>query len=114
MRNKSEVMKNLAKVRNNKIILQRPADTPDEMGGRKPGWENVATLWAEFRKPRTNTTEVTGTDASELIREIVIPYRTDVQRGWRIAFGTQLFVVEHPPHSFDREVTILVCREVVL
>ncbi|HBR33189.1 MAG TPA: head-tail adaptor protein [Firmicutes bacterium] len=96
-----------------RITLQKPSKTPDGQGGRKKDFEDVATVWAEFRRPKMATEVEAGAVISDMTQEISIRYRTDVKRGWRVLYGDRSFDVIHPPYDYNRENTILVCREVV-
>ena len=96
-----------------RVTLLKPVRTPDGQGGRKKDFEPVATVWAEFRKPKLVTAEMTGAVISDMTQEISIRYRTDVKRGWRALYGDRVFDIIHPPYDYNRENTILVCREVV-
>ncbi|MPM69781.1 hypothetical protein SDC9_116729 [bioreactor metagenome] len=98
---------------NKRIILKQPVKTPDGRGGYSTVWQDMGTVWAEFRKPSLQTAETTGTIVSELIREISIRFRTDIRKGWRVVYGGKIFSVEHPPYDYGRETTVLVCKEVV-
>lgn len=96
-----------------RITLLKTVKNPDRQGGRSTTYEPVATVWAEFRKPKMVIGENAGAIVSEMTQEIVIRYRTDVRRGWRVALGDRIFEVIHPPYDYKRATTTLVCREVV-
>lgn len=96
-----------------RITLQPPTKTADGMGGFSTTWAmgNVV-VWAEFKKPKTQTADAVGTVVSDMTREIHIRYRPDVRRGWRVVAGARTFEVEHT-YDIGRETTVLVCRELV-
>lgn len=98
---------------NRRVTLMKPTKVPDGQGGRKTTYEPVATVWAEFRTPKLAMGEEAGAIVSDMTREISIRYRTDVCRGWRVLYGDRIFDVIHPPYDYNKENTILVCREVV-
>ena len=96
-----------------RITLQNRPKTSDGQGGFKPGgWEDVVSVWAEFRTPNVKELAITGTIASDLIWQIIIRRRADVCRGWRVTYGTRTFEVQHT-FNYDKQTTVLVCREVV-
>lgn len=95
-----------------RIILQQPVKTPDGMGGSSSDWQDVATVWAEFRIPNTKELTAIGTMISDLIRQISIRRRRDVRRGWRVLNDGRIYLVKHT-YDFDLETTVLVCQEVV-
>jgi len=99
-----------------KIILQKPNLIPDGAGGWKPGpgdkWLNIATVWAEFWKPKVVTAEATGAILSELTRNVIIWRRTDVKKGCRVLYCTKIFSVEHV-YDYEKNETMVVCKESV-
>lgn len=95
-----------------RISLIEKVRTPDSAGGFLTAEITRATVWAEFVKPRVASLQETGTVISEMSREIKIRLRTDVKKGWKIAWGLKTFDVQHT-YDPDRASTVLVCREVV-
>ncbi|TWH49597.1 head-tail adaptor protein [Sporomusa sp. KB1] len=115
MKTKIEAAKDLAGVKNKKIIIQREAieeELEDGRGGRETEWITVATVWARFRKPRPTVKEEAGNLVGNILQEFEIWRRQDVERGWRVLWGEHIFSVENT-YSFDTENMILICREVV-
>ena len=94
------------------ISLIEMVRTPDGAGGYSTVATTRATVWAEFVRPRVASLQETGTVISEMNREIKIRTRTDVKKGWKIAWGLKTFDVQHV-YDLDRATTVLVCREVV-
>lgn len=100
-----------------RIILQKENLVPDGKGGYKtpPGedkWLTIAMIWAEFKTPKFSTQEVAGAVASVGIREIKIRYRTDVMKGWRIVYGSEIMTVSHVYH-YGKTETVMMVKEVV-
>lgn len=95
-----------------RIDLIEIVRTADGAGGYTSVPTKRATVWAEFIKPRVASLQETGTVISEMSREIKIRLRTDVKKGWKIAWGLKTFEVQHT-YDTDRSTTLLVCREVV-
>lgn len=92
------------------VTLLRPTATEDGMGGRNiDEWEEVATVWAEFHRPRTSQVAVEGGIASVQTMEVKIRMREDVAPGWRMRFENDLRDIEHV-YAIDRRETFLVTR----
>jgi SPP1 family predicted phage head-tail adaptor len=101
-----------------RIILQKPATLSDGQGGQKKdgtGWDDVSTVWAEFRTPNFKELTAAGTVVSEVNQLISIWRRNDIKRGWQVVYetiyGTRIFKIQDT-FDPDRETTILVCLEV--
>ena len=113
---KTDAMKAVNKKYVEKIILRKPNTEDDGGGGKKPSssgkWADVATVWAEFKKPNLKTEVVEGAISSILLREIGIKYRADVKKGWQVLYGVKTYTIEHT-YDYGKETTILVCKEVV-
>ena len=95
-----------------RIELRAPTETSDGAGGFSTTWATVATVWAEFVKPRVAAIQDTGAIISEMNREIKIRIRTDICKGWKVGYGLKTFDVQHT-YEDGRSCTVLVCREVV-
>lgn len=114
---KVDAMKAVNKKYVEKITLQQVNMIPDGAGGFKPAtgtnkWVTVATVWAEFKKPNLQTEVVSGAISSVLLRDIGIRYRADIKKGWQVLYGLKTYSVEHT-YDYGKQVTILVCKEVV-
>lgn len=110
MKTKAEAMKDLGRVFNKRIVLQKNDQIPDSHNGFTDNWVDVATVWAEFRKPRTATVETAEAFSGELTYEVVIWKRGDVERGWRVLWKNKVMEVENV-YNYDDETIVLVCRE---
>lgn len=97
---------------NKRISLLQNVKIPDGMGGFKTTIVTVATVWAKFKKPNVSTVVINGAIASEMLREIEIRYRKDIQKGWFVGYQYKTFSVEHT-YDLDKETTVLVVKEVV-
>lgn len=103
--------------KNKRITLQEPNLIPNGQGGRKPPtgtnkFIDVATVWAEFWKPKTVTIQATGAILGELTYNLIIWRRSDVRKGWQVLYGTKVLTVEHA-YDHEKNETMIVCREVV-
>jgi SPP1 family predicted phage head-tail adaptor len=99
-----------------RITLQKNTTVPDGQGGNKSAFVDVVKVWAEFRIPKVKELAITGTVASDLVREISIRRRSDVRRDWQVVYisgtVTKKFEVKHT-FDYDINTTVLVCKEVV-
>lgn len=98
--------------RDHKITIERPASTPDGMGGRSKTWEIVCTAWAEFGKPRTQTASVQGGVAAVVTQEITIPRNDNVTIGHTVRDGVRSYKIIGLGTN-DRRYTTLICEEVI-
>jgi SPP1 family predicted phage head-tail adaptor len=107
-------MKILARSYREKIAIQQYVKTQDGQGGYVSAWVTVATVGANFKKPKLATVEAAGAIVSEMTHEIKIYDRhaPDVKKGWRVLHGTKIFSVEHDAYDDDYDQTkVLVCKE---
>jgi SPP1 family predicted phage head-tail adaptor len=95
-----------------RITLEEPVKTPDGKGGFTTIWTPRGTVWAEFKKPTFETKEAAGAVQSVSRREFKIRYRSDVVKGWRIVYGTQVILIDHV-YDIGKAETFLVVREMV-
>ena len=98
--------------RDRKINIERPVTAPDGMGGRSKTWEVVCSVWAEFKKPRTQTAMVQGGVAAVVTQEMTIPRNDEIAVGCRVREGTREFKIIGVGYN-DRRYMTLVCEEVV-
>lgn len=96
-----------------RVSLYKPVTEADQGGGRKTTWQFVGRAWAELRRPKTSLINEAGAVVSVLTQEIMIRYRDDVARGWRVKYNDRVFEIIHPPYDYNRADMILICREVV-
>ena len=74
-----------------RLILEKPAATPDGAGGATIAWTSAATLWADMTPLRAEERSV-GEGRGDLTRHrIVVRHRSDVEPGDRFRLGTRLF-----------------------
>ena len=111
-------MKVLGRTYRDKIILQRPDDTPDGQGGRaKKPFITVATVGANFsREPRVSTEEIAGAIVSVMIREVKILNHAaapNVTKGWQFIHNEKPFPIDHVYDDDYDNTKVLVCREVI-
>lgn len=114
---KLDAMKDLAGVKNKRLILKRPGEKiSDGQGGYKGGDPEpveVAPVWGELRKPRPSVTTEAGAIVGKATLEFKIWKRPDVERGWFVGYNGKDLPIENT-YSYDAENLILVCREVII
>lgn len=110
---KLDAMKDLAGVKNKRLILKRPEEVPDGIGGYATSLTEVATVWGELRNPRPSVITELGAVAGKASLEFKIWKRPDVERGWVVGYNGKDLPIENT-YSFDAENVILVCREVTI
>lgn len=94
-----------------RIVLNKPTQEKDEMGGNETTPVEVGPVWAEIKTPRFQTMEMKGAVVSEATFEIHIRYRNDARRNWTVAHGNRKYKVAHVYH-IGRETTVLVVKDV--
>lgn len=112
---KLDAMKDLAGVKNKRLVLKRPGEEiSDGQGGYET--ELVAIdppIWGELRNPRPSVITEAGAIVGKAILEFKIWKRPDVERGWYVEYNGKDLPIENT-YSYDAENLILVCREVVI
>lgn len=94
-----------------RITIQRKTGATDEWGTPVPqGWEDVAPVWADVRFQSGTETIRAGADVSIVRASARIRWRTGIDPGMRVLFGTQVFDIEAVLPSSDRKHVDLVCR----
>ena len=76
------------------ITLQAPSGAPDGYGQAAPTYADIATVWASY-KPAT-LREYCASRAAEAAVDATfrIRWRSDVQAGWRILFGSLVYDIQ--------------------
>lgn len=98
---------------NRRFKLQRPSTATDELGQPIPGWEDVATVWADIRHKSGLETIKAGAVVSIVPASVRIRFRTDVTAGWRGIEGSTPYEIKAPmPDVSGREFLDLACEVV--
>ena len=101
---------NIGKLDKRLAIIQI-VHSPDGMGGRKSEEVQVATIWAEFLRPRFVTAEIQGTIVSEVTQGIRIRKNNiGIKKGWIVSWGDSKYDVLHV-ETIGQEI-ILTCKGV--
>lgn len=94
----------------NLVTIQRPATGQDDIGQPVTTWTDVATVWANIAHKSGLETIKADAPVSEVQASIRIRYRTDIDAGMRVTFGSTHYDIRAVmPDSTGREFTDLVC-----
>lgn len=94
-----------------RVALLKPIRAPDEYGGTRVEYEEVASVWADFLRPNFGHQNMQG-DGDALVITQGIRFRpAHVERGWRVQQGERFFDVLDVDESNPGEV-ILTTQEV--
>lgn len=94
-----------------RLTLQRPTDTQDELGQVFPGWSTVTTVWASAAPLRGRELEAAAAAQSEATVRFRIRWRADVSRTWRVLWrGVAYAIVSDPIDVHGQRVALeLMC-----
>ena len=67
-----------------RVIIERPIETLDEMGGRARSWAAVATVWAKITGRSGEERFERGIEAATVNHRVVIRHRRDLDAGCRL------------------------------
>lgn len=77
-------------------------------------YKEIATVWANIKKPKMKTIIVANNPASSVIWEFEIRNRQDIQKNWHIVYKNKIYQVEYCYDTEDMQTTIIVCTERVM
>ena len=77
-----------------RIMLQRPAKTEDEGGGRRVVYQDVANVWASVEPISSREYFFAQQERADVTHKIRIRFRTDVKNNWRVRYGSAQFLVD--------------------
>jgi SPP1 family predicted phage head-tail adaptor len=99
------------------LTFSKPSKIPDGQGGFKQGFAEAGHTWGAFRNLQANTEEEAGAITSQIKRKILVRKSTlseQIHKGWKAAWKTRLFDVEHAyPDEYDRGLIVVIVKEVV-
>lgn len=79
----------------NRITIEKPGQTQDPVTGEMiPGWQPVATVWANKRPSSAREFKQSKAGQSEISGEFVIRYRSDVDATMRITHKGKVYNIE--------------------
>lgn len=94
-----------------RVTLLKPIRVPDEYGGAKVEYEEVAVTWAEFLRPNFGHQGLRGNGDVLVITQGIRLRKTSVERGWRVRQCERIFDVLDVDSSVPGEI-ILTTQEV--
>ena len=95
-----------------RLVLEKPAPTPDGAGGFTIEWTSAATMAADVTPVRAEERRV-GEGIGDLVtHRIVVRHRSDVETGDRLRLGERLFRIRSitDPHE-DRRYLVCLTEE---
>lgn len=96
---------------NCRIAIQAPSAAQDGAGQPLASWSDVATVWANIAHKSGLETIKAGAPVSVVQASIRIRYRTDINAGMRVLYGTTQYDIRAVlPDNGRREFTDLVCE----
>jgi SPP1 family predicted phage head-tail adaptor len=99
----------------NRIVVQRADDGQDSIGQPVTTWSDVATLWADIRRPRGLAATKADAPASITKVSIRIWYRRGIVAGMRVVHSssaTTYSILAVLPDEEGKEFLDLVCEAV--
>lgn len=78
---------------NQRLVLQKPVYSQDELGGAMVTWQDAATLWASVKPVRGGERFASQRIESRQLFKIIIRYRGDVLPSHRFRKDTRVFSV---------------------
>lgn len=98
---------------NRRCVLQAPGTAQDELGQSIPGWNDVATLWADIRMKSGLESIKAGAPVSVVQASVRIRYRAGVNAGMRLVHNLVAYEIRAVmPDVSGREFLDLVCEVV--
>ena len=94
-----------------RVALLKPIRAPDEYGGTRVEYEEVASVWADFLRPNFGHQNMQGDGDALVITQGIRLRPAHVEREWRVQQGERFFDVLDVDESNPGEV-ILTTQEV--
>lgn len=96
------------------ITIQKRTAAVDGWGGPLPeAWEDVVTVWADFRHKSGSETIRADAETSTVRASVRIRWRTNVDAGMRVKVGSAFYEIEAVmPDLAGRVFVDLVCKRV--
>lgn len=95
-----------------RLSLEAPVDTPDDIGGVTRAWTPVDAIWARVT-PLAGGEQFAGErEESQLTHRVLIRWRPDVTGAMRLRQGSRIFII-HAALDWDgrRRFLLLQCTE---
>lgn len=92
-----------------RMTLERPIDTPDDIGGVTRSWVPVAQIWANVQPARGSFAFAGERAESVLSHRVTIRWRPDVTGAMRLRDGDRIFII-HAALDGDMRRRTMVCQ----
>lgn len=94
-----------------RITIQHKTGAKGAWGTPEPqGWEEVAKVWADVRFQSGSESIKAGADVSIVRASARIRWRTGIDAGMRVLFGSQVFDIEAVLPGSERKHVDLACK----
>lgn len=98
---------------NRRCVIQAAETVQDELGQPIPGWDDVATVWADIRNRSGLEAIKAGAPVSTVQASIRIRYRAGVTAGMRVVHNLLAYEIKAVmPDVSGREYVDLICQVV--
>lgn len=96
-----------------RFVIERPVDTPDDIGGVVRAWDVVDVVWGRLQPASGTHGLIAAHEASTLTHRIMIRWRPDVTGAMRVRLGERVFTI-HAAIDWDtrRRFMLLQCEEI--
>jgi SPP1 family predicted phage head-tail adaptor len=96
-----------------RVTIQQATTTTNERGAKVPGWEDVATVWADVRTPTGRERTANETTVATLTHVVTVRYRRDVTAAHRIKWDERvLSLLATPDPDNRRRMLVCQCQEI--
>lgn len=103
-------MVDIGKLRN-RVMVQKKVRGVDDGLGAPVTFEDAGQVWAEFLKQRISSGIVADDGAAVLVTQGIRIRPREIQKGWRIVFGSHVFEIIDVDRS-DPAVYVLTTQEI--
>jgi SPP1 family predicted phage head-tail adaptor len=95
-----------------RLSLERPVDTPDDIGGVDRSWVHVDDLWAQVTPVSGREDFAAEREETALTHRVLVRWRPDVTGAMRLRVGSRILVI-HAALDWDtrRRFMLLQCQE---
>ncbi|MFN3482260.1 phage head closure protein [Rhabdaerophilum calidifontis] len=99
-------------LRRHRIVVEAPAEIPDALGGARPGWAVLATLWARIEATGGREPVEAGRAEGRTETRITLRHRPGIDPRMRFRLGARIFLIRavFDPDGRRRDLVCL-CEE---
>lgn len=98
---------------NRRCVIQAPGTATDELGQPVPGWDDIATVWADIRMKSGLETIKAGAPVSTVQASIRMRYRSDITAGMRVMSNLTAYEIKAVMPDVSGRVFLDLASEVV-